>query len=155
MKITPQRAIADVLFERDDLTIGEIMELSEVPLTLRQSQQILLDAICRKHVVRNAQITRAGVNRQLHVYSLTRLGRSAAPIICSPQVLLRAPQRVPRRMAVGNHLDIPPSAELCVTLPMRALRVLLSAIDTQEQPGDVREAFETAMRAARPEIVHA
>jgi hypothetical protein len=154
MKLSPQTAIADVLFEHDDLTIAEIVDRCAMPVTVRQAAQILFDAVRRKHVVRNVQITRTAVNRQVHLYSLTLLGRSAAPLICSPEALLRAPRRTPR-IAPLRPRDMPRNAEPTVTLPLRAVRALLAVINAQEQSSDVREAFDTALRATRPEIVHA
>jgi hypothetical protein len=141
--LTPQMAIADVLFEHDDLTIEQIIERAEIALTYKQVLQILIDAERRGHVIHLA--------RKLKPlsYSLTMFGRQASPLICSAKVLLRANRRLPRIVA-NNGAPIPSSAEPLAEMPKHLLRVLaLAARDSGlELKGDLREAVERALSVA-------
>lgn len=144
--ISPQMAIADVLLEHSDQSLVQILEKSEVPLSPRQAEQILLDAVRRHHVLRTAR-------SRFHapLYNLTLLGRAAAPLICSAKAILRYHQtratRKPRSAGSGAFNLPPPSSEIA-TMPKHLLRALVFAAKDsgKEVQGELREAIEIALR---------
>lgn len=145
MNVSPQMAIADVLLEHDDLPLEQIIAHSEVPLTRQQAGQILLDAVRRRHVIRSER------KYSEPSYSLTLLGRSAAPIICSAKAFLRY-QRTramgPSPRAAATAGSTVPRSDYVATMPKHLLRALvIAAKDSgKELQGELREAVETALR---------
>jgi hypothetical protein len=135
---SPQMAIADVLLLQDDLTLDQIIARASMQVTRQQAAQILFDAVRRGHVSRYFSAEPAGGHSEkpLAVYSLSMLGRQAAPLICSAEALLKRPSRMPRIQSAST-----------VNVSKQVLRVLASAAleSAKSLEAETRAAIEIAL----------